>query len=275
MTPAARHPTRFHSTVVAIIAAVTSAPAAAIANDLSADEFSARFEAEAAPYLWMAGLDGTLRPRPHLPTVQVTESFDQILGELTHAFSARFAVRRDAFVATADVFYVATHLPVAPEGPDYVSGSIDHSVVFTTLTAGLRTLADQRGTLDVFAGGRAWWFATDLALTPALPGGDLTDRQHESWVDPIVGVSARLALAEGFYATGYADVGGLPTGDSLTWQFAGALGYRIANCFDISAGYRVLHVEHTDGGVTRNVTFSGPTVAGILHFCPGSQPQRP
>jgi hypothetical protein len=200
-----------------------------------------------------------------LPLVHIDEPFSEILGELDAIFPVRFALRHDHLTLSADIFYVATRTPVVPAGIVFDSGAVDHSVFFATLTAGYRMAEGALGRVDVLGGARVWSFRSELALVPLAPGPDVTHSVHESWIDPIVGVNGRLNLTDRFYAEGYADIGGFSDA-SLTWQLMATIGYSVKDHLDLSAGYRILHVQHDDNGVTRNVNFAGPIIAATLRY---------
>ncbi len=248
---------------VAMLAAGT---ATAADKTLSRTEFSSRFELEATPYFWMAGLSGTLQLAPALPAITVDESFDDIFHDLTGTFATVVTLRRDRIALSADFFYVATATPIDVGALPFVSGTLDHSVFFTTVTAGYRALESDIGSFDLLAGLRAWWFDSDLTLTSANPVLSIAAQRSESWVDPIVGASGRVNLGARAYLTGYADIGGFTGPSDLTWQFAGTLGYTLKDCLDLSAGYRIVHVEHDSGGVTRDVDYAGPILTATLRF---------
>jgi hypothetical protein len=247
------------------LAALAGGGAVAADTSLSPDDFGARFEVEIAPYIWMAGLNGTLQFRPDLPVGHVSQSFHQILDALDAAFMTRFAVRRDRFGLSADVFYVATVTPIDPVGILYGSGAVDHSMFVATVTGGYRAIDEDRGHVDVLAGARLWSIASDLTLVSAGIPPDVSLTRQEAWIDPIVGVSGRGDLTNRLYVTGYADIGGFRS-DSFTWQLEATLGYSIKDHFDLSAGYRILHVRHDDGGVTRDISYAGPLIAATLRY---------
>ena len=229
------------------------------------EDFTARFEIDATPYVWMAGLNGTIRFRPDLPLVHINEPFSEILSELDAVFPVRLAVRHDRLTLSADIFCVATRTPVSPEGIVFGSGAVDHSVFFATMAAGYRVADSKTGSIDLVAGARLWSFRSDVTLNPAGPGPEVALSTHESWIDPIVGIGGRLDLTGRLHAEVYADVGGFRDA-SLTWQLIGTFGYSIKDHLDLSAGYRFLHVQHDDNGVTRNVDFSGPIIAATLRY---------
>ena len=54
--------------------------ATAADKTLSPTKFTSRFEIEATPYFWMAGLSGTLQLAPALPAIAVDESFRRHLS---------------------------------------------------------------------------------------------------------------------------------------------------------------------------------------------------
>ncbi len=55
----------------------------------------------------------------------------------------------------------------------------------------------------------------------------------------------------------YADAGG-GSGNDLTWQAYGGLGYSITRALTAYAGYRYLSIRHTDDGLNTTLNEQGP-----------------
>jgi hypothetical protein len=58
-------------------------------------------------YGWMAGATGEFRPFAGAPTLDFDNSFGEVLDDLDAAFFANALVRRERFVATADISYAS------------------------------------------------------------------------------------------------------------------------------------------------------------------------
>ncbi len=87
----------------------------------------------------------------------------------------------------------------------------------------------------------------------------------EDWIDPYIGLRARYNLAEAFYLTAKADVGGFSVGSRLSSQVYGAIGCQITRNFYSEAGYRFLYVDYRNGGFTYKISTSGAEITlGLL-----------
>ncbi len=88
----------------------------------------------------------------------------------------------------------------------------------------------------------------------------------KNWLDPIVGLRARLALAEWAYLGAYGDIGGFGIGSDLTWQAAGFLGFQLSRGFALECGYRHLFVDYQSDDFLFRTETSGPFVGGRFNF---------
>lgn len=67
------------------------------------------------PYLWAAGLKGTVALGPLTPPVNVDQSFTDILGHMKMGFMGAFELRNQKFGLLADLNYL--HVAVSASGP--------------------------------------------------------------------------------------------------------------------------------------------------------------
>jgi hypothetical protein len=138
--------------------------------------------------------------------------------------------------------------------------------------------------LDIYAGGRAWWQRADVQI--ALTGtanildltvsraGVLSAEKSVSWFDPLVGLRLRHQFnpAMNFILSG--DVGGFDVGSKFSWQVLGALDYEFCRSKNVTwsgmLGYKALSVDYTQGsGTSRyefDMTMHGPIFGVTARF---------
>ena len=95
---------------------------------------------------------------------------------------------------------------------------------------------------DLMAGLRVNSLDIDLSLSPGLlPSQRLGT--GETWVDPLIGGRLRFAITDHWFATAFADVGGLDVGSDLTWQVFGSLGYQFNERWSVQGGWRYVVID--------------------------------
>lgn len=250
----------------AALACAFVAPVAAADAPMNADAFSERFGIEVTPYFWAAGLKGTFSLGHDIPPLHFDEPFTTILQELKMTFMAAAAVRSGRFALNADVFYVDTALPFHFDEILDFKGDLNSQLSFATLTGSYRLIEGAGGHVDVFAGARFWWLGNALTLDVVTPPLDIDIRVDQSWVDPVVGIGGRVNVTDRLYLTGYADIGGYVRPDDRTWQLAAGAGYTIKDHLDISAGYRIVHTERSDGPLQQTLDVAGPVMGATIRF---------
>jgi len=103
----------------------------------------------------------------------------------------------------------------------------------------------------------------------SIAAGSFAARQrsgNETWVDPIIGLSGRVELGNGFALQAEGDVGGFGLVSDIDWQVLGTLQYEVADSITLDAGYRYLAVDYKNGGFLLDVALSGPIVGASTRF---------
>lgn len=234
------------------------------------------------PYMWAAGLKGSISPFRRGPTIGVEKSFSDVLDHLNFGGFVNVWGRYDRFVFSSDVMYVDTTdshgagpLPAfqlpggigVPAGTG-VNAKVDTRQFTGTVQAGYRIVDTLGFTLDALAGARFWHISNGVRLTVGLGGGSLTGRYGESfgWVDPVIGARTFLPVTEKFSVQAQADIGGFGAGSKFTWSALATVNYIITDHFSVSAGYKVLNVNYNHGGHVFNTRLSGPVLGMTYRF---------
>jgi hypothetical protein len=221
---------------------------------------------KATPYLWAAGLKGTvdLGPKPP-PAVNVDVGFDDIVQHMRMAFMGTFEVRyQDRFGFIADISYLS--VGVSATGPKgYANGDLVDKTFFGAFVGAYRVI-DQGGLwVDAVAGARVWSRYSSVTLTGPR-GRSLSASASESWIDPIVGVRARSYLTQQMYLQFEGDVGGFDVGAKSDWQIAGLVGYDYNKSITLFGGYRYLAVDYAHDGYRADLDMSGPVFGATFRF---------
>ena len=93
----------------------------------------------------------------------------------------------------------------------------------------------------------------------------LRSATSESWADPLVGLHGRYTLADLFFLSYYADVGGIAFGSDISFQAYGALGIT-TNKVDFELGYRHLYVDFESDDLEYDMSTTGPVFSTIFRF---------
>jgi hypothetical protein len=218
-----------------------------------------------APYLWMAGIKGTVG-QFGLPPVDVDASFIDILENFDIGAMAVGEARNGRFGVAFDFQYVKVSA-----GADTPIGLIADSVEVTsqTLTAlaalEYRVVQTDTASVDLMAGGRLWSVDTDIDPQGG-PADPLFFSDGDTWVDPIIGAKGRMDLTGNFYLTGWGMIGGFGVSSDFTWDVMGAIGYEVSDKISLVGGYRALGVDYTNGSFKFDVVQHGPIVGAVFRF---------
>ncbi|MCX9147675.1 hypothetical protein [Erythrobacter sp. WG] len=214
--------------------------------------------AQITVYGWLAGATGAFRPFAGAPTIGFDDSFGEVLGDLDAAFFANALVRRDRFVATADISYAA----LSREGrvPPGIPAEGKISQLAITALAGVRAEDSEALTVDLLAGARLW----NLDGRIAVPLAGVAVAPGRTFVDPVIAARLGAPIAPRLSALLQADLGGFGVGSDLTYQLTGTLNYRASDRFVLSGGWRHLHLDYARGGTRFEGSQTGPII-GVTH----------
>ena len=269
--------------ILAPLALSSPAPAQgpATAGDASAPSPSG-WEFSVAPYLWGAGLNGTLSAEGLESDIDV--SFSDIWDALDVGVLGTFEARRGRLSLASNLVYMKLSTdvgnPVSPLLPSAPPGSFEADTVtqsllveglagWEVLSVPLAGTADpRRFALDLRGGFRTWWLDSDVdvKLKPGVPVGPFSRSFDESddWIDFLLGLRASAHVTEKLALVVSGDYGGFDIGSSShrTWSVAGTVNYQIAKHWDVGVGWRTLEIERD----IVDVTMEGPLVGGRYHF---------
>lgn len=226
------------------------------------------------PYMWAAGLGGSISPFRRAPTIGVEKSFSDVLEDLNFGGFVNIWGRYDRFVFSGDVMYVNTTdshasgplppLPVPIPPGTVVNGDVDTEQFMATLQGGYRVVDTRDFTLDALGGVRFWHISNDVTVS-AL-GLSRSYGESFGWADPVVGARAFLRLTEKLSLQAQADIGGFGAGSDFTWSALATVNYVFTEHLSVSAGYKVLDVDYDRGGHVYDTQLSGPVLGMTYRF---------
>lgn len=250
-----------HRTAAALTAGLLGLPAAspAAAQDAGAEQREDT-NTQLTVYGWLAGATGEFRPFAGAPTLEFDNSFGEVLGDLDAAFFASGQLRRDRFVAFADISYASLSRKgvVPPAIP--ASGKV--SQLATTALVGARVEDSPALTIDLLGGARLW----DVDGQVDVPLAGVALAPGKTFVDPVVAARFNAPVAPRLTALLHADIGGFGIGSDFSYQVVATANYRASDRFYISAGWRHLHLDYAEAGTVFNGSQTGPIIGATFRF---------
>jgi hypothetical protein len=215
----------------------------------------------AAPYAWLAGINGSVGAFGQDP-VDIDLSFSDVLKNFDVGLMGAGEARNGRFSIASDFMWVKLSgdrdLP-----PVLGGGNVELTAETLTVTGlgGYSLIYGDGGNLDVVAGARLWSVSNALDFSVL---GSFDD--SATWVDPVVGLKGRANISPNFFVTGWALAGGFGVSSDLMWDAMGSVGYEFNDTFSMTAGYRALSVDYHNNGFVYDVVQSGPILGAVFKF---------
>lgn len=217
-----------------------------------------------SPYLWTPGISSSVGTQ--FGTLDANASVGDVLSATKFAAMGSFEARKGNWGLIADFLYSdLEERGETPFGVLFSRARIDTELTMLGGYAAYRLYEDGRVALDAMGGIRATWLNIGVSLSPgALPGQNFST--DESWVDPLIGVRARIALSHRWIAMALADIGGFGAGSDLTWQVLASLGYQFNERWSVQGGWRHLSTKKDLGGRDIKLELGGPFLGVTVRF---------
>ena len=223
---------------------------------------AAEWKYEIAPYLWGSAMEGTAGIGA--VTAETSLSFSDIMDNLEFGFMGMFRASTDRYSITVDALYMS--LGVTERGP---GGALKADVDMDQ--TGLETdfgyaLTDR---FTVLAGLRYVDLDARLKVTGPL-GNELSAREQQSWVDPVIGAQYSWSFADQWSASLRGDIGGFGVGSDFAWQAMAVLRWQFSPRTGVALAYRYLDMDYEEGqGDSRflyDMATSGPALGVVFTF---------
>lgn len=220
-----------------VTASTTSVPSPAP----NANDNDNQWHFDVAPYLWFAGVHGTVGALGQSASVHATPG--ELLSHFDIGFMGLFDARYNHWLLSTDFLWM--RLSQANALPENITGitSVKVKVTQSLLTpkVGYRVLDRNKMKVDAQAGIRYWYTGENLSFMP--PGVILNNFSHsQSWVDVVAGARIDMPITSKWDITTSGDAGA--GGANLDYQLVGLLAYQVKPKIGIDVGYRYLSVNY-------------------------------
>ena len=202
-----------------------------------------------APYLMGAAMSGTTTVRG--VDVDVDLSASDIFSNLQFGAMGVVVARKGDWGFGTDLIWMALGTTVRDTNVDFNQGAFAFY--------GLRRLGP---TADVTFGLRVNTLQGELTFK----GLGITRSQDKTWVDPIVGVTARTPTKHRMQLRIYTEVGGFGAGSDFTWQVFPDLSIKLADKASLEFGYRWLDLDYATGEGNEKFAYDVLTQGPVIGF---------
>ena len=196
---------------------------------------------DVAPYLWFAGIDGTVGAAGYQSSVHVSAS--DVLSYFNFGLMGAVEARYNRILIPVDFMWVRLKdnrgLPIG-EAVGVTSINVKMNEDIFTPKIGYRLVNKDRFKVDALIGVRYWHLGTTLRLQPTqLRNGFYGS---SDWVDGVEGARFTGMLTRKVVLTIAGDAGG--GGARLDYQVVGLLGYKVKRV-TLLGGWRYLAIHKT------------------------------
>jgi hypothetical protein len=215
------------------------------------------FHIDITPYLWFSGINGTVGIRGYDASVHASAS--DVLSNFDIGFMIGVVPRYNRIVFPIDFMWIKlSDTKGLPFDQGFYSAKATLKETIFTQKVGYRLVDRSRFKLDALFGYRYWHGSTTLSLQPMVANG-LSD--SAGWVDAVAGARFDIGLTNKLFVTVFGDAGGGSA--KYDYQIGGVLGVRIAQKWNLGAGYRYIAVNYqsrTPSNFLYNVAMSGVVI---------------
>ena len=244
---------RLAGTCAGCAVAWMAVPSSATAQD-------APWQFAVTPYLWAAGITGTMTH----PSSRV--SFDRDFSHIFKDLSGLpvmlgAEVRKGRVGLALDLVWLEISSEINTRNFLFNDGKTRLSTLQASAVGLYRVIEDPAGKLDVGAGARLWSVSSKATLNAGLLPR-VSEKLEKTFVDPLLAVRFEFRLGGRWSLTAYGDVGGFGVSSDVTWQALGTLNYQVADWVDVRLGWRYMAVDRKK----IDVDLHGPILAATFRF---------
>jgi hypothetical protein len=217
-----------------------------------------------APYLWLAGQQGTVGTLAGLPASEIDVSTGDILDNLDIGLMGVAEARKGRFGVVTELFYIGITADANTPGPFFSSTAYEQEFLALSIAPFYRIINKKETSLDILAGLRWWHLDNELELSAGLLPAR-TVQTDEDWFDPIVGIKGRTMINANWFATGWA-VSAVAGDSDSAWDVFAGIGYAFNDARSLTIGYRHQEVDYQSGSFLYDVETSGPLLGYVFRF---------
>lgn len=253
-----------YSTELAAANSTTAAGESSALAEQSQETEDGGWEVSVTPYLWMAGLKVDI-DTPQGESIEVDESFTDILGDLKFAFMGALDIRHDRLVILNDVIFLSVGSEAKGSlGPGIVEADTDTKTWISTHLVGYRVVDEGPMFVDILAGARISGMDVEVDLTGPLQSAERDS--SETKIGPVIASRAHFPLG-GRWAMGlYGDLGGFGVTADLSWQLMGTVQYSLSDHWRLAAGWRHVAAHQDKDDFDVKLKMSGPIIGFSYRF---------
>ena len=218
----------------------------------------------ASVYGWFVGTDVSVDTQ--FGILDAGQSASDNLDSLSMAFMGTFEARRGQWGFIGDLVYAdLSETEETPRGLVFSKLNAEVKVTAFSGYATYRVHETEQFAFDLAGGFRAFAVDLDASLDSAGRAQDRSFSASESWVVPLVGARVIVPFSDTWFATAYADVGGL-SGDNSTWQAFASVGYKFNSRWSAQLAYRYMSIDKEINGKDANIDLYGPVLGVTARF---------
>lgn len=225
---------------------------------------SSGWEVSFTPYLWMSGMKIDIET-PQGESIEVHDSFTDILGDLKFTFMGALEVKHGRFVSVQDIIFISMGSSADGHiGPVPIEAEVDERLISTTHLFGYRVVDEGPMFVDLFAGARFSSIKVDVELN--LPQQTVERDTKKTEVGPVIASRVRFPLSDKWGIAVYGDLGGFGVGADLSWQLLGTVQYEISDRWRLSAGWRHFNAKQDKNNFDVDIKLDGPILGVTYRF---------
>lgn len=184
---------------------------------------------------------------------EVDDSYDQVHTALSIEAS------RGPWSLLADGSHTSFGAETEPLLSIFAPTPVEVQMASVLLTAGYRVLDCRRTSVDLLAGVRYHHLETEYQFSDP-------ESRKLNWLDPSVGVRARVKLLENLDLSMRAELGGFELGSDHYWQVEMGIGYELSDHLSVDIRYQHLEVDYSQDDNDVQFRFKGPRIGANYRF---------
>lgn len=225
------------------------------------------------PYIWFAGVGGTVGYGPDGGKYSFNKSFSEGIKylKMAAALAGKFKYKQVSFLY--DICYVnlkgfETEVPVG-KGISSANWTVKQTL-YDLFVSYLFPSKNKNTMIDIYAGTRIWamefeaTFSLDDTLhrvSGDIPPGEYKEPAYSNtWVDPVIGVNSEFRLGKQWFAYLKGDIGGFSVNSQMTWQMTGGFAYMISPNWPVTFGFKYVGVNYDKEAKNWTVNEYGPII---------------
>lgn len=223
------------------------------------------WEFEVVPYLWTAGLDGTVQAGPSfLPSANIDWTASDILSNLDVGAMGAFEGRKGRWGFIVDAIYVELSDQKVTPGIRFASVDAEVKQQMYALFGSYRVFEGPTR-VDALAGARYVDIRSPVSAV-RTSGGVISVDAGDHWWDPYVGVRVIHSLSERWSVLGWGLVGGFGVGSDFAWDVIAAVNYQFSPTITGKIGFRYLDMDYQGDRFEYDAGMGGPFVGVGIKF---------